>query len=238
MTTKFQWRNLAAFFDRRRKLLSMTFIFIDLVISSLTCAAASKPHVIALGKTISAKWLSTTGQKAFDLKVRPLLVDGRLKEYVTGTPHEITDRLFVVRRAFRANDALPSENGPRWQWQRGGWLMVDRLTGHISQLTLPEFDVFVSASSWYRDYVAYCGVTEDGKKLFAMVMQIGRRKAILKNEMGEAEAAAEPDSGCATPVWQRSPTRVTFQTGDNRKLVFSLHSRVVDLVEDNEDEEP
>src|SRR5208337_13689 len=68
-----------------------------------------KPHVITFGKWISAKWPNATGQKMLDLKVRPLFVDVRLKEYTTGAPHELTDRLFVVRRAFRVNDALPTE---------------------------------------------------------------------------------------------------------------------------------
>jgi hypothetical protein len=66
-------------------------------------------------------------------------------------PHEVTDRLFVIRRAYRLNDNLPPETGvPRWQWQRGGWLMVDRVTGRVSQVALPEFDAFYSAASWYR----------------------------------------------------------------------------------------
>ena len=46
---------------------------------------------------------------------------------------------------------------------------VDRLTGRVSQLNLPEFDPFYSTASWYRDYIAYCGVSEDGKKLYAVV---------------------------------------------------------------------
>ena len=95
------------------------------------CAAVPKPHVITFGKWISAKWPNATGQKLLDLKVRPLFVDTRLKEYTTGTPHDLTDRLFVVRRTFRVNDALPTEkanaNATRWQWQRGGWLLVDKL---------------------------------------------------------------------------------------------------------------
>jgi hypothetical protein len=157
-------------------------IFAMLCCAMGECAAVSKPHVIAFGKWISAKWPNATGQKTLDLKVRPLFVDTRLKEYTTGTPHELTDRLFVVRRAFRVNDALPTENAtaPRWQWQRGGWLLVDRLTGRVSQLNLPEFDPFYSTASWYRDYIAYCGVSEDGKKLYAVVAQVGRRKPILK----------------------------------------------------------
>jgi hypothetical protein len=170
------------------------------------CAAAPKTHVIAFGKWTSAKWPDANREKMLDLKVRPLLVDGRVKEYATGNAHEVTERLFVARRVFRINDALPGESAARWQWQRGGWLLVDRLTGHISQLSLPEFDPFYSNASWYRDYIAYCGVSEDGKKLFAMVAQIGRRKPILKKDAGEAAAGAEPDSECAAPAWERTPT--------------------------------
>ena len=207
------------------------------------CAAVPKPHVISFGKWISAKWPDATGEKLLDLKVRPLFVDTRLKEYTTGTPHDVTDRLFVVRRAFRVNDALPTENAnanasanaPRWQWQRGGWLLVDRLTGRVSQLNLPEFDPFYSTASWYRDYIAYCGVSEDGKKLYAVVAQVGRRKPILKKDAGEPVAGDDPDSECPPPVWERTPMRVTFQPG-KQKLVFSIRSRVVDVV--NEVEEP
>src|SRR5579859_2207897 len=104
-----------------RKLL---LIFVALCATGIQCVAVPKPHVIVFGKWISAKWPNATGQKLLDLKVRPLFVDTRLKEYTTGTPHELTDRLFVVRRAFRVNDSLPTENAtanaPRWQWQRGG----------------------------------------------------------------------------------------------------------------------
>src|ERR1700721_1788364 len=35
------------------------------------------------------------------IKVRPLLIDAHLKEFTLGAIHEVTDRLFVVRRAFR-----------------------------------------------------------------------------------------------------------------------------------------
>src|SRR5215469_11528717 len=97
-----------------------------------------------------------------------------------GPPHEITERLFVVRRMFRVNDGLADDSTPRWQWQRGGWLLVDRLTGRISPINLPEFDVIYSPASWYRDYVAYCGVSEAGKKTFAVVAQLNRRKPVLK----------------------------------------------------------
>src|SRR5258707_7120273 len=104
--------------------LKRVLVAIILLAGAVQGVAASKPHVIAFGKWISAKWPNATGQKLLDLKVRPLFVDTRLKEYTTGSPHEITDRLFVVRRAFRVNAALPTEsasanvnaNAPLWQW--------------------------------------------------------------------------------------------------------------------------
>ena len=218
----------------------ISLIFVLLCWSWSECAAVTKPHVITFGKWLSAKWPNASGQKLLDLKVRPLFVDTRLKEYTAGAPHELTDRLFVVRRALRVNDALPSENNPNsphWQWQRGGWLLVDRFTGRVSQLNLPEFDPFYSAASWYRDYIAYCGVSEDGKKLYAVVAQVGRRKPILKKDAGEPAGKDDPDSECGPPVWERTPMRVTFQHGGDPKLVFSIRGRVVDVVNDAEEPE-
>jgi hypothetical protein len=199
-------------------------------------AAVPKTHVITFGKWMPVKWPDATGKKLLDLKVRPLYVDTRLKEYTTGTTHELTDRLFAVRRAFRVNDALPAENAVSWQWQRGGWLLVDRVNGKVSQLTLPEFDPFYSTASWYRDYVAYCGVSEDGKKLYAVVAQVGRRKPVLKKPVGEPAGDDAPDSECPAPTWERAPARVTFQPDDTQKLLFSIRGRVVDIV--NEPDEP
>ena len=200
--------------------------------------AAPKPHVITFGKWTVVKWPDATGQKMFDLRVRGLFVDTRLKEYTTGAPHDLTDRLFVVQRVFRVNDSLPEENGIRWQWQRGGWLLIDRITGRVSPLSLPEFDPFYSTASWYRDYIAYCGVSEDGKKLYAMVVQVGRRKAILKKPAGEPAGDDAPDSECPAPTWERAPMRVTFRPDDTQKVVFSVRGRVVDVVnEPDEDAE-
>lgn len=207
-----------------------------LVIACPETHAVPKPHAITFGKWNSIHWTGPDGQGQFDLKVRALLVDTRVKEYTMGTPHELTDRLFVVRRAFRVNDALPGEASARWQWQRGGWLLVDRLTERVAQLNLPEFDPFYSTASWYRDYVAYCGVSEDGKKLYAMVMQVGRRKPVLKKDIGEPAGDDTPDSECPAPLWERSPARVSFRPDDTRKLMFSIRGRVVDMVNDIEEE--
>lgn len=203
-------------------------------------AAAPKVHVITFGKWMSVQWLAgDEGSKPVTLKVRPLLVDGRVKEYVLGSSHEVTDRLFVIRRVFRVNDSLPDDSGPsRWQWQRGGWLLVDRVTGRIAPINLPEFDAFYSVVAWYRDYIAYCAVSDDGKRIYALVAQLSRRKPILKkliSNEGLSDDAA-PDSACPAPTWQRGPVRVTFESG-GAKQTFAIRGHVVDLVNDAEEEE-
>jgi len=201
-------------------------------------AAATKVHVIVLGKSTPVQWQSGIGDnKPITLRVRALMVDGRVKEYVMDSPHEVTERLFVARRAFRVNDSLPGETLAKWQWQRGGWLLIDRTTGRVSPINLPEFDAFYSVVSWYRDYAAYCGVSDDGKKTYAMVAQIGRRKPVLKTAFGAAVSEdAGPDSACQSPAWQRGPVRVSFESGD-AKQTFAIRGHVVDVVNDAEEED-
>jgi hypothetical protein len=208
--------------------------------------AAAKPHIITFGKWTTVQWNAGSGptvkdEKILSLKVRPLLIDARVKEFTFGQPHEVTDRLFVVRRAFRVNDSLPQESSlpPHWQWQAGGWLLVDRVTGRISPINLPEFDVVYSAASWYRDYVAYCGVSDDGKKLYEVVAQISRRKPVLNKILevtGEASAAAA-DSACPPPTWQRNPPRISFEPTGGSKQTFAIRSHSVDLVTEEIDDE-
>ena len=137
------------------------------------------------------------------LKIRALLVDGVLKEWTTGDMHDVTDRSFVVRRAIRLNDALPTDKPPEkpaansrqipprashWVWQRGPWLLVDRATGHIAALHLPDYDPGVSQVSWFRDYAAYCGVTASGKSLYAVVAQVAVRKPVLAKRLAAFDA--------------------------------------------------
>ena len=120
------------------------------------------------GKAHAVKLLlGPADEKSLSITVRPLYLDTKLKEYTTGPTHDVTDRMFVVRRAYRVNDSLPSEptSQPRWLWQRGGWLLVDRNTGRITQIKLPDFDPYYSEVSWYRDYAAYCGVADDGERV-------------------------------------------------------------------------
>lgn len=209
------------------------------LVFSASSMAATKPHVITFGKWLPVQWTAgTNNDELVPMKVRPLIVDGRVKEYVTGPPHEVTERLFIVRRMFRVNDSLPEDSAPRWQWQRGGWLLVDRLSGRVSLVNLPEFDVVYSSATWYRDYIAYCGVSDDGNKRFAIVAELSRRKPVLKKPLSQAlPDEAAPDSACSAPVWQRTPTRVTFEVEKETKQTFAIRGHIIDLVNDFEEEE-
>src|SRR5258706_77585 len=108
-------------------------------------AGQSKEHAIVFGRALSVQLFIGPGEtQGTPLAVRPLYVDARLKEFTTGDPHDVTDRTFVVRRVFRINDRLPDDPkaAPHWQWQRGGWLLVDRSTGHVGPMNLPEVDPY------------------------------------------------------------------------------------------------
>src|SRR5277367_4558624 len=94
-------------------------------------SATSKPHVLIFGKWTTVKLFRDHEEDApLEWKVRPLYIDAKLREYTSGIPHEITDRLFVVRRVLRVNDALPEEaaSSIHWIWQPAGWLVADRET--------------------------------------------------------------------------------------------------------------
>lgn len=212
-----------------------------LLVAALSISvAAANPHVITFGKPLPVKlFVGPNDEKTIDMKIRSLYVDGKLKEFTTGDPHDVTDRIFVVRRAFRLNDWLPEDEGTnhKWKWQRGGWLMVDRDSGRVSQLNLPNFDPFYSVASWYRDYVAYCGLNDEATRLYAVVAQIGNKKPILKRELGAANNGDLPDSECGAPDWERSPTRVTFATASGQKMTFSIKGRAADVAVDAGEEE-
>jgi hypothetical protein len=216
-------------------------LLVLLVLTPLAAVAASKPkvHVISFGKTTAVKlYLGPEEERSAPMKVRALYVDTKLKEFVTGEIHEVTDRLFVVRRAYRLNNNLPPDESktPSWVWERGGWLMVDRLTAHVSQISLYEFDPFYSEASWFRDYAAYCGVSDNGEKLSAVVMQLGRKKPVLKKELGSASQGETPDSECGSPSWEKKPTRVTFLPKHAEKQAFSIFGHAWDAAPGSEEE--
>ncbi len=213
--------------------------FVALLILTVSALGASKPHVVTLAKPFTVKlFLGPTEAKSQDIKIRALTVDGRIKEFTIGEPHEVTDTLFAIQRAYRVNDSLPDDPKtlPKWKWQRGGWVLVDRMSGRVTQLRLPEFDPYYSSASWYRDYVAYCGVSDSGEKLFAVVAQIGAKKPVLKSNLGETTGGEMPDSECSAPEWQRQPMRVTFSPKGRKQLTFDVHGRGADLSSTAEEE--
>jgi len=215
-----------------------TRVLCSIIVLSGTAMAAAKPHVITFGKSTQVKWLAGADENTpLELRVRALYVDGKLREFTIGSPHEITERLFVVRRAFRVNDSLPDEAAQRWLWQRVGWVLVDRVTGRITPLNLPEFDPYRSVAGWYRNYVAYCGVSDENQKLYAMVIELGRRKPVLKKELKDAVLDDKPDSACQPPIWERQPARVSFEATGNEKATYLIRGHSVDVVTDEEGKE-
>src|SRR2546422_7466825 len=124
-----------------------THVLCSIIVLAGTATAAAKPHVIAFGKSTQVRWLAGADENTpIELKVRALYVDGKLKEFTIGSPHEITERLFVVRRAFHINDSLPDEATPRWLWQRGGWGGGCWRSWRDPPLIFPEFGPYWSGA--------------------------------------------------------------------------------------------
>jgi len=215
--------------------------------SAAAAAAPAKVHVVALGAVRKVPYTppeSVSGPAgkspdAMTLKVRPLTVDGRQKEWTTGDAHDVTDRSFTIRRALRLNDQLPGDAAARWSWQPGPWLLVDRSTGHIAALHLPDFDEEVSEAVWYRDYAAYCGTAETAKGgLFAIVAQLGARRAVVLKQIGKWPQAMRADPVCKAAVWQRTPMRVTLQPTGGEAMTFDVVGAASLIEEGDADDEP
>ena len=222
------------------------FLFLLAAACGGLCATARKPHTVALGPVRQVAY-SQAGDPAGALpeekllRTRPLIVDGRVTEWTTGDAHDVTDRSFVVRRALKINDALPGDKnaGSHWVWQRGPWLLVDRATGHVTALKLPDYDPAASQLSWFRDYAAYCGVTATGKSLFAVVAQISQRKPVLAKKLGAWDPEHHPTPVCELPEWQREPLRVSFHPAGRDAATYDVVGNSAVLVEDDgEDAEP
>ena len=207
----------------------------------IALAAPAKAHVVALGAVRKVPYTPpqtapATGKPSdqITLKVRPLTVDGHQKEWTTGDAHDVTDRSFTIRRALRLNDALPGDAAPRWSWQPGPWLLVDRTTGRIAALHLPDFDAEVSDAVWFRDYAAYCGTAATAKGgLFAIVAQLGARRAVVQKQIGKWPQPAPATPVCKPAVWQREPMRVTLQPTGGDPITFEVVG-AASLVEEND----
>jgi hypothetical protein len=237
-----------------RRLVGVVILVSLLVTGSLRGSAAPrKPHIVVLGAARKVPYSKAgdpagAAQGETELRIRALLVDGVLKEWTTGDPHDVTDRSFVVRRAIRLNDALPTDSAnqkfapnsaavaSRWVWQRGPWLMVDRTTGHITALKLPDYDPGVSQVVWFRDYGAYCGLTPSGKSLYAVVTQIAARKPVLAKKLATFDAEVQASPACAPAEWQREPLRATFHPAGKDAVSYDVVPGSMVLVEDSGDE--
>jgi hypothetical protein len=188
-------------------------------------AGAVKIHTVTLGGVRRVTYTppeASADTKAESLRVRPLMVDGRQREWTVGEIHEVTDRTLVVQRALHLNDSLPGEP-TRWSWQPGPWLMVDRTTGHVTALHLPDFDPQVSAAVWFRDYAAYCGIATTVKGgLTAVVAELGARKAVVQQKLGPWPQASAPHPVCAASTWQRTPMRATIQQTGGQAMTFDV----------------
>lgn len=216
---------------------------LPLLALSFAHAAARKPHVVLLGgerKVAYSQAGDPAGARAGEsqLRIRPLLIDGAVKEWTTGEAHDLTDRSFVVRRAIKLNDALPGDSAQKnhWVWQRGPWLLVDRVAAHVTALKLPDYDPGVSQVAWFRDYGAYCGLTASGKSLYAVVAQVAARKPLLAKKLAAFDPAQHADPVCASVDWQRDPLRATFHPGGRDAVSFEIVPGSLLLVEDTADE--
>ena len=133
------------------------FFLLAVLASSQLFAAVPKVHTVTLGAVRKVPYTQpdatpdTKSDETSTLKVRPLFVDDRQKEWTMGDSHDITDRTFAIRRALHINDSLPTETSQHWLWQPGPWITVDRFTGHITALHLPDFDPVVSNAVWFRE---------------------------------------------------------------------------------------
>ena len=206
-------------------------------------AFAAKVHTVALGASRKVPYTAPTlAPKSADdepgtLRVRPLVIDGRVLEWTAGEMHEITDRSFVVRRVVRLNDALPGERGAHWIWSLGPWLLVDRVKAHITVLHLPDFDPAVSQVVWFRDYAAYCGINTTGKHLYAVAAQLGVRRPLVAKALGKWTADDHPTRACADATWQRQPLQVTFHPTDGNAVSYQLFGLTSALIEEGESPE-
>lgn len=209
----------------------MRFAFYRLLLLlplSASVLGAASEHTVVLGNWRVVKSVADSGEVR-ELRIRRLIVDGKIREYTVGQAHDVTDRLFVVQRAYRVNDSLPKDtHGPQWIWRLDGWISVDRTNGHIIQLALPAFDPEVSEASWYRDYVAYCGTSEEGEGVL-VISQIGKHKPVLRKEFS--------GPGCLVPKWDRGPMRVTFIVA-GEKTVFTVRPHSADLQSQSSEEGP
>ena len=212
--------------------------------SSAKMAKPPKMHAVALGPVRRVPYTppdvdaADKSEDSTTLKVRPLLVDGFQREWTMGEIHEVTDRSFAVRRVMRLNDSLNSDHTPQWAWQPGPWLLVDRVTGHITALHLVDFDAAISNVVWYRDYAAYCGIGTTAKGgLYAVVAQLGARRAVVQKQIAPWPQENHFIPVCQPADWQRMPMRVTLKPTGGEPTTYAVVG-TTSLIEEGDGTEP
>ncbi len=202
-------------------------------LAPLAFAKGAKPHSAAVGKPVSVAWTDLKSGTRMTMPVRPVIVDGRRKAWALGDPHDVTDHSFTVLTVQHLNDALPGEK-PHFIWKATGWSLVERTTGHVSEVKFAGYDPELSGLSWFRDYAAYCAVSASGKGVSAVVSELGSRKAIARKKLSAwpRDLPAAPPRAAVTKLngkpalnvvdgspmpsictkidWQREPARVTI----------------------------
>jgi hypothetical protein len=211
-----------------------------LLLSFPAFASTAKPHSVVLGASRRVPYTppeapaDSKSEDATTLRVRSLMVDGKTKEWTVGESHEVTDRTFVIRRALHINDGLPGE-AARWTWQPGPWLSVDRTTGHITALHLPDFDPQLSDAAWFRDYAAYCGlhVLSKSTTLTAIVVELGAHRAAVSQKISAWPPKEPVQPACSPSTWQRDPMRATIHPTGGQAMIFAI-TGTTSLVEEGE----
>lgn len=180
-------------------------------------AAARKGHIVMFG---SARKVSPVVPEG-ELHVRPLFVDGKQTEWIADGVHAVTEKLWLGQQIMRLNNLLPGERGSGWVWQRGPWVEINRSTGRLKPVKLPDFDPRTSNPVWFRDYAAYCGVQQDpkGDSPVAVVWQLGSKKPMfLKQIPGDPGTART----CSPATWQREPLVVTIHPEGQQDIPVPL----------------
>ena len=106
----------------------------------------------------------------------------------------------------------------------------------VMALHLPDFDPFYSTASWYRDYVAYCGISGDAEKVYGIVAQVGVKEPLVRKELGRAHGADMPYSECDATNWQRPPVRVTIAPKGGQPVTFAIHHQTAEVSPEQEPE--
>src|SRR5690348_31732 len=88
----------------------LRLLTISIILSLAAVPAEAAPHAVLFGNPMTVPmFLGASQTQSLQMTIRTLSVDGHLREFTTGEPHNISNTLFVVRKAYRVNDWLPED---------------------------------------------------------------------------------------------------------------------------------